>query len=402
MESQVLSIALKGRGDFDLLANHLNPKRWSREFQIVFGFISEYYKRDSDAKSVDIAILGGQIEHSVQNEKHVDKFMEIVREADAMETSSANVKVAVLKAKEEELAQELALRIANGKEHRDILDQYNQLLQAEDLDVEEDSGIQIYTAADMEALLMEEIDPTSRLPVFPRDLGDRMGGGMRGSDKMTLIARPNMGKTGAILTMACGWARAGFPGTIFNNEERIARLYIRAISCITGLTGDEVKADLRKAMGMAMDRGFGNLKFVSMSPGNPAQIDRELDKNPDDKWFIVDQLRNLAVKSDNKVNQLEDAAKAIRNIGKARNLVSVDVTQAGDSASGKSVLDMGDVDNSNTGIPGACDILLGIGANEMQVAQGIRVFSLIKNKLGAEEAFPTRFNQSISKYVSER
>lgn len=402
MESQVLSIALRGRGDFDLLASHLTLKRWSREFQIVFGFIGDYYKRSPEAKSVDIPVLGTIISESIRNDKHTDKFMELVNEAQAIETSTANVKYAVFKAKEDELAKELALLIANGKPHREVLDQYNQLLQAEDLDVVEDSGIQVYTAADMEALLMEEIDPSSRLPVFPRDLGDRLGGGMRGSDKMTLIARPNMGKTGAILTMACGWARAGFPGTIFNNEERIARLYIRAISCITGLTGDEVKRDLRKAMGLAMDRGFGNLKFVSMSPGNPTQIERELDKNPDDRWFIVDQLRNLAVKSDNKVNQLEDAAKSIRNIGKARNLACIDVTQAGDSASGKSVLDMGDVDNSNTGIPGACDILLGIGANEQQVAQGIRVMSLIKNKLGAEEAFPTRFNQSISKYVSER
>lgn len=400
MENQVLSIALKNREDFALLAKHLNIKRWTREFQIVFGFISDYYKRDPEAKAVDIPVFGELIGQSLNNEKHVDRFMGVVNEAFQMEASAANIKEAVLLAKREELAQELAIRIANGKPHLDILDEYNEVLKQEDLDEELDSTIQVYTVDDMEALLMEEVDPTTRLPVYPKALGDRMGGGMRGSDKMTLIARPNMGKTGLILTMSCGWARAGFKGTIFNNEERIERLYVRAISCITGLTGAEVKADIRKAMHLAMDNGFGNLKFVAMSPGSPHQIERELDRSGDDRWFVVDQLRNLIVKSDNKVNQLEDAAKAVRNIGKARNLVGIDVTQAGDSASNKPVLDMGDVDNSNTGIPGACDVLLGVGANEQQVAQGIRVFSLIKNKLGEEEEFPARFNQSISKYVS--
>ena len=402
MEKQTLSLALRSRADYELIAQHLQPKRWSRESQIVWGFIEDYYKRDRGASHVDRAVLGEIIQGSVNNDKHVDKFLAVVDEAAGIDVSGANIREAVLLAKRDELAQALAMAIANGKKHDDLLEEYNNVLNTESLEDQSDSGIEVYTAEDMEALLRDEIDPGSRLPVYPRALGDRLGGGLRGSDKLTLIARPEMGKTALILTIVCGFARAGYKGIIFNNEERIQRLYIRAISCITGLTGAEVRNDINRAMALAMERGFGNIRFVSMSPGNPRQIAAELDRMPEARWYVVDQLRNLAMKSDNKVNQLEDAARNVRDIGKARDLVVIDVTQAGDSASGKSVLDMGDVDNSNTGIPGACDVLLGVGANEQQMEQGIRVLTLIKNKVGEgnHENFPTRINPYISKYVS--
>ena len=402
MEYQTLSMALKSRIDYELIAHYLDPKRWSRESQIVWGFIQDYYGRDKAANNIDRAVLGEIIAGSVHNDKHVDKFMNIVDEAYGIDVSGANVREAILLAKREELAQALAIAIANGKEHAGLLDEYNNVLKQESLEDQRDSGIEVFTAEDMEALLLDEIDPRSRLPVYPKALGDRLGGGLRGSDKLTLIARPEMGKTALLLTMVCGFARAGFPGVIFNNEERIQRLYIRAISSITGLTGMEVRNDIKGARELAMERGFGNLRFVAMSPGRPKQIEAELDKFPDARWYAVDQLRNLLMKSDNKVNQLEDAARSTRDIGKARNLAVIDVTQAGDSASGKSVLDMGDVDNSNTGIPGACDALLGVGANEQQMEQGIRVLTLIKNKIGEgnHESFPCRINPYISKYVS--
>jgi hypothetical protein len=93
----------------------------------------------------------------------------------------------------------------------------------------------------------------------------------------------------------------------------------------------------------------------------------------------------------------------MRNIAKKYDAVAITVTQAGDSAEGKAVLDMGDVDSSNTGIPGACDVLLGIGATEQHKEQGLRILSLSKNKLGGvHDSFPVRFNPAISKYVSSK
>lgn len=399
MELQILHSALESREHYELYRQHLNPKRWSREFQIIFGYVDDYYKRDKEAQSVDRTVLEEIITNSIQNKKHVDKFVAYVNEAWGQEASTANVQEAVLAARRSEVAIELATAIVNGKDHAKILEEYNQLLLKESL--EEDSNIETYTVSDMANILTDDADRSNIVPIFPRALAERLDGGLEGSDHLILIARPEMGKTALILTIACGMARAGIQVVVFNNEERIRRLYARAISCITGLTIHEIRADRERAMALAMERGFGNIIFKSMSPGSPAQIDRELEKYPEAKAFIVDQLRNLVVKADNKTNQLEEAAKGIRNIAKARDLVAISVTQAGDSAEGKSVLGMGDVDSSNTGIPGACDILLGVGANEQQKAEGIRILTLIKNKTtGDHDSFPTRVNPMISKYVS--
>lgn len=403
MEHLILATALKSRHDFAVLNQHLNPQRWSREFQIVFGFIGQYYSRDANAMHVDRDVLAEIIAGSVPNEKHVEQFINYVDEAVALEVSSANIKEAVLLAKREELAQALALAIANGKEHSKILAEYNSIIATESLEAADDSGIETYTVEDMEALLLADASREGVIPIYPLSLGERLGGGMQGSDAMILIARPELGKTALVLTMACGAAKHGHKVMVFNNEERISRLYLRAVSNMSGMTSHEVRQDIYTAKELAQERGFGNIIFKSMSPGSPKQIEAELDRHEADdvKLVIVDQLRNLNVKADTKTNQLEEAAKSIRNIGKARDVAVISVTQAGDSAQNKSILDMGDVDSSNTGIPGACDVLLGIGATEMQKEQGVRTLTPIKNKLtGDHSPFPVRINPQISKYIS--
>ena len=115
--------------------------------------------------------------------------------------------------------------------------------------------------------------------------------------------------------------------------------------------------------------------------------------------MIVDQLRNLQVKADSRTNQLEAAATAMRNIGKECNVLMVSVTQAGDSGRDKLILDDGDIDFSNTGIPAQADLLIGIGVDPDHEARDLRVLSIIKNKIGGiEDHFPVRINRLLSRY----
>lgn len=400
MEKHLLSVMLGSRESFYMILSYITLKQWSREFQIIVGYLREYYDRDSGTLHVDRTLIAELIASEVTNEKHVDRFLSIIDEAIAFDTSDANVKQVVLQAKVREVGQELAMAIANGKEHDTLVEEYKELLRYTDLDQLMQKGVEVYTDADMDTLLAEDNDPSGRLVVYPLALNERLDGGMRGSDHLTLFARPEMGKTAAVCTMAGGFARQGAPGIVFNNEERISRLYLRQISNLTGLTANEIRADPEKAKQLAESVGFGNIRFISLSPGSLRQIEEFVDKYQP-KWFIVDQLRNLEIKSESRTNQLEAAATGIRNIGKKYNTVTISITQAGDSAEGKSVLSMGDVDYSNTGIPAQCDVLLGIGATEEQKQQNIRVFSLAKNKLGGDhEAFPVRMNPYISKYAS--
>ncbi len=62
---------------------------------------------------------------------------------------------------------------------------------------------------------------------------------------------------------------------------------------------------------------------------------------------------------------------------------------------------MTDLDNSKTGIPGAVDVMIGIGASRDDEAAGRRVLSLPKNKLGGiHEFFPVQVDFQTNKIRS--
>lgn len=402
MEHQLLKLLLDNRSDYELVKQYINLKSYGREFNIIFEFIKDYYERDSKVGHVQVDLLQELIKSQVQNEKHVERFVEFIKEALEQDTSAANIKQVVLQAKQRELGNDLAIAIANGKNHDDLLAKYNEVLSFTDLDDMLERGLEVYDASSLDDLIDHQTDPASKLQVYPLALNERLDGGLQGSDHITLFARPEMGKTGLILTMACGFAKQDSVGIVFNNEEAITRLRLRALSCCTGMTASEIRHNPQAAKDIAEQLGYHNIIFVSMSPGNPRQIEALVERYKA-KWFIVDQLRHLSVQSDTRTNQLEAAALGMRSIAKRHNAIAITVTQAGDSAEGKAILDMGDVDSSNTGIPGACDVLLGVGGTEQQIAQGVRTLSLSKNKLGGvHDHFPVRFNPSISKYVSAK
>jgi hypothetical protein len=103
---------------------------------------------------------------------------------------------------------------------------------------------------------------------------------------------------------------------------------------------------------------------------------------------------------DNYVLKLEEAATQARTWAKKYSCVVVSVTQAGDSASGKAVLDLGDVDYSNTGIPAQADVMIGIGASEAQRNAGEVMISLPKNKVsGCHEWFACTTEPHLSKIL---
>jgi len=119
---------------------------------------------------------------------------------------------------------------------------------------------------------------------------------------------------------------------------------------------------------------------------------------------IVNQLRNLNVNESNKVIALEKQATELRNIGKRTNVAMISVTQAGESASGKMYLEMGDVDFSNTGVQAQCDVLMGIGADEPMLGLNERGISFPKNKIGGEDdshdPVVVRINKQLSRLIS--
>jgi predicted ATP-dependent serine protease len=202
---------------------------------------------------------------------------------------------------------------------------------------------------------------------------------------MTIFARPEIGKSAIALNIAVMAASRGFNVLYLGNEDPARDLMFRAIQLFTGMSWSAVQEQLPDALTLAQKRGLHKLLFRELAPGSVTEIDRLVRKHRP-ALFIVDQIRNITAGTkgaDNLTQRLDMAAQGIRNIAKRNASRAISITQAGDSARNKIVLDDGDVDSSNTGIPGACDVLIGVGCNEVMRDAGQRMLTLAKNKVGA-------------------
>lgn len=407
MEKPLIAAAMRSRQDFDLIKNYIDVKltTYSKELQVIMGKVEAYYSRDPDATSVTPEVLMAQIGETLRSEKQVSRLSDMVVESLAENSSDVNVRAVVLMAKQQEVADKLAAVLtsqgASASSKVDALVEELQLLRGmTDIAEIEEAGLETFHGIDLEALMQREYDPANIIKVYPSSLNDRLDMGAHRGHHVVVFARPEVGKSATVINMACGFARQDKRVLYFINEDRPDDIIIRHISNLSSMNKHEIRDNPRKAQDIAMNHGWDNIIVVSAAPGTPRQIKSYIDKlNPD--VIIVDQLRNLAMKADSRVNQLEAAATAVRNIGKEANVLAVSVTQAGDSASNKLILEQGDVDFSNTGIPAQADLMVGIGMDAQHEAEGVRVFNLPKNKIGGvHEHFPVRIYPQLSRIVT--
>ena len=408
MEKPLIAAALRSRHDYALIQTYIDLKlnSYSKECQVIMGKIGEYYARDTQAESCTAEVLLAQIGETLRSDKLVARLTSLVQEALSESSSDTNVRAVVLMAKQQEVADKLAAKLtsdgAGASEEVDALvDELRSLRMMTDLSQLDDKGLEVYHMVDLEALMAVEYDPANLIKIYPSSVTDRLDGGAHRGNHIVVYARPETGKSAFVINASAGFARQGKRTLYVINEDRPQDIIIRHISNLSGMNKHEVRDNPRKAQDIAMNHGWENVIVVSAAPGTPRQIRAYIEKY-DPACIIVDQLRNLKMdKADGRVNQLEAAATAVRNIAKEANVLALSVTQAGDSAENKLVLEQGDVDFSNTGIPGQADVMIGIGVNPQHEAEGLRVISLPKNKVGGvHESFPVRIYPSISRYVS--
>lgn len=403
MEQSLLGASLRSKTDYDMIHSYIDMKgsTYSKPFQIVMNKIGEYYQRDREVNSVDPAVLLAQIAGTIRNEKHVQRFTDLIGEALSVAGSDVNVRAIILLAKQQEVGDRLSQALLTGSTNVDeLIEQLKNLRAMTSLDEMSEEGLELFHDIDLADMITREFDPDSLIKVYPLSLNERLDGGAKRGHHITVFAPVEAGKSATCINMNAGFARQGFKSLYFINEDRPQDIILRHVANLSGMTKGEIHYDPRKAQRLANEAGFENIMVVSAAPGTPAQIEEYVDKYEPDV-VVIDQLRNLKVRAESRVNQLEAAATAVRTIGKKQNVLVVSVTQAGDSATGKLVLETGDVDFSNVGIPAQADLMVGIGMDATYEAEGLRHISLPKNKLsGRHENFPVRINTQLSRILS--
>lgn len=399
MESKILGAAMAARSTYELVAEHLTDKDYSKEYQLIKSMVGGYYERDAQATKVDTDIILSLIDSTVGNKKHQERLAAFVKEAVIEAGSVSNVEHMIIEGKISAVGQKIALAMINKTDPTELIEEFTKLKDIKALAELGDKGTEFLTHEDFREVMSRRQEGGDLLRLYPLAINEFLNGGLGGGHHVITFARPEMGKTAFNTTIACGFANQGAFGIYFINEDRAEDVYIRLVCCLVGQPEEVVVSDYDKWEQVALSRGLANIMLVSLAPGTLGEIEKfVIQYGP--RWIIIDQLRNLAMKETNKVLQLEYAATGARNIAKKYNLIVVSTTQAGDSAEGNRHLTMGDVDFSNTGIPAQADVLIGIGATPEDATMGMRFASICKNKRGGGHAqVPLRIRPAISRYT---
>lgn len=379
MENKLLSAAFHDREAFDQLLSADVETDLSDKGKILWKLLKEYYSTDAEAPKADVEVISHQIER--QYPKHVDTFKVIL---DSLEqVSIPNIIKDTIEFKIDATKHQLAHALTSGKDEyvNQLIDKLQKLREGRLKDPERKSEVLTNVSV---ADLVKRSSAENRIKVLPSALNEQIGGGVSKQHHIVVFAPTDMGKSLFALNMTYGFLKQGLKVLYGGNEDPADDLIYRLLWRMTGMPKEEIEKDFETADKLAAEKGYHNLVFAELAPGNPTELRDMIEEHQPDV-LIVDQIRNLDMGETNRVLQLEKAATMMRNFGKQYNLLPVSMTQAADSATGQVILSRGDIDYSNVGIPGQADLLIGIGADEDMEMKGERMLSFVKNKINGQK-----------------
>lgn len=399
-ERNLLAACFKERAAYEMCEKWGVQSTLTEHGKKLYDGIKEYYDRDDLAERVDPELLQGLVTAGLGNPKHKEFFSELVKAVAETEVSAPNVVSLVASQNREVAAGKLASALAAGRKGDEVdslIVEYQKWSEGT-VSTEESSVLEAPSLGN----IVEE-RKGNRSPIMPRALNEAIRGGALPGHHVVVFARPETGKTLFMLNATASFLKNGKTVLYVGNEDPAEDIICRLVGRITGMRTEEVERDPARADKLARDAGYDNFIYAGLAPGTLGEIE-QLVKEYEPDVLIVDQVRNLSVggSENNYTIKLEAASKGIRDIAKKYQLVAISVTQAGDSATGKSVLDMGDVDFSNTGIPATADLMIGIGASRDDVSANRLILSLCKNKIGGKHSIvPVIVDYSLGKLISQ-
>lgn len=214
-----------------------------------------------------------------------------------------------------------------------------------------------------------------RLGCLNRSLGP-----LRKGDNGFVFARPEAGKTTFALSESTFMAgQADGPSIYFNNEQPGELMYYRACQAHLGINA-EVFFKYKKRAIEKFQRQLPEFYIYDSAYMQRRDVER-ICRTYNPSLLVFDQLPKVKGFHDDR-HDLEMGAvfQWARELAKEYGPV-MGLCQAGGSAEGKKYLTMDDVANSKTAMQAEADWILGIGKSHQEGLEGIRHFSISKNKL---------------------
>lgn len=381
LDQKILSSCIASRRAFDKVRDHVVEAELSPQARAWWPLIVDWYARDRSATAVDRDIIRERAKRSFP-EKHKETLLGWFDELEPS-CSPENIATELLDLKRHVAGAELQQLMASGAPHDKLVAavrRYEALLEAADLHTSEAQW------CDDDDEMERMLDPSGRIPLYPKALNERAGGGAVPGDHILIFGRPEAGKTLFTVNMVAGFLKSGRTVLYVGNEESLYKTRKRVITNLLRCTPEQYDRNREKGRQLAHERGLSRARFLELTPGTVSELDYYLEEVQPDV-LVLDQIRNVRGSGDKLTQRLEQVATEVRSLLKKHAAIGVSVTQAGDKTERHGQeppiwLSMADVDSSRTGLPAQVDLMLGIGCNEELRAQGVRAVSLPKNKLG--------------------
>jgi len=371
----------------------LDPTDFSEAGRSVVESAGVQYQRDAKSKRLDLDVLRSQVTRRFGAGSMCDSVMDYVASF-PNDVSKINVIEEYRLLRLGRVSTELATLLATGQHGQpteEALAKYSRLAAGEEAETFKER----LTFDDFEA------DEAARIPVYPGSLNDFIGGGVMRGHNIVVYGRPESGKSLFAINSAANWIRNGYKVLYVANEEPDTDITLRLISRLVGCDiGALRNADVRREAFKHCRKTYKNWILLHRAGCSARDVARQAARlRPD--IIIVDQIKNLACADDNRALQLDRLAQEVRNLAIEFRCVTMSVTQAGDSAEGRLVLGMNDIEWSNTGIPGAADLMIGLGVDAEYMNMNKRMLSICKNKPNGKHGhFPVWINPKKTAVLS--
>lgn len=360
--------------------------------QGVYAEIQKYYARDPEANNCSLEIIQDILlnAHS-KNEIIYKTYLEQVSLEDV---SEENVSHLLLTQAERAKRLELAGLLANDSSPEDkITEGLGRLAELRAGILGEDSFVGRLPITE---LFRDEPKPY-RLVTPNMDLLCK--GGAEEQNHVLIYARPESGKTATALTLCRRNCFEGRRVLYVSNEDADKSIQRRAICNWTNLGEEQLRhKDPMEVEDWLVEHNWENIIFVSGDHQRMASVEALIRSHKPD-IVLIDQIRNMHGDSSMTV-KLDTVGRDMRRLAKVYNIMTVSITQAGESGSNKLFLNSEDIEWSNTGLQGSVDIQLGVGIKEDNRFQ--LGMNITKNKTGGGHgSWTARLLPAVSRVTDE-
>ena len=380
----------------------LSPTVFAGDISSLYDTIQKAHdKYEEDIKVDELYSLHTAIFNPALTRAAKEKFSELVEDIKEVQEPSKEIAKDIMRIlSDRDLAQRIAVEsteIFNGKEAN--FSEIVSMIDKHKNNIDEEKTPAVTSNVNE---VLDLLDITTKWKFNIPVLRDNVGG-IGGGNLMIAFARPETGKTAfwvSLCTAPNGFAEQGAKIHAFINEEPAIRTQMRAISCYTGMTRDEIIQDKEMA-NKSWSEIKDNISMFDTVDWSMEDIDAHCEKHKPD-IIVIDQLDKVNVtgtyaRTDEKLRQIYTS---VREIAKRRDCAVIAISQASADAHNRNSISFDQMENSKTGKAAEADLIIGIGRNaNSDLENKIRTLCVSKNKINGYHGEPVcTIRRGISRY----